>query len=384
MAATLTEGSTSAAAGGRLWTIDALRGVAALGVMMFHASDPPGMVRSRSIEQAVDFVLNNGRYGVWLFFVISGFCIHLRWASRAARGDDSTPDFISFWKRRFRRLYPAYLAALVIFVALRLAADTALTPRFVRDVILHVLLVQNNVPGGSYAINEVFWTLAIEEQLYLLYFVFLAVRRRYGWATMLTVAIVARIGWFAFAFAVHRAFGWDIVVTQMALVQWIVWILGALSVEAWFGVVTLPRVFSSRWLGAAGLAVASTASYAYLYLLPDGAARDTLWLIGDVLWGLAFFIVINATVLIERERPGVAGRWLAGVGLYSYSLYLTHEIITFHGWRALVRVVGVPPMSSLVLIPVLAAASLVLARMFFVVFERPFLSPSRTRQASRA
>ena len=352
--------------------------------MLFHASDPPGMVRSRPIEQVVDFALNNGRYGVWLFFVISCFCIHLRWASRAAQGDDSTPDFIGFWKRRFRRLYPAYLAALALYVVLRLAADAALTPRFVRDVILHLLLIQNNVPGGSYAINEVFWTLAIEEQLYLLYFVFLAVRRRYGWATMLSIAMVARIGWFAFAFGVHRAFGWDVVVTQMALVQWIVWILGALSVEAWFGLVTLPAILSSRWMGAAGMAVASAASYAYLYLLPDGAARDALWLLGDVLWGLAFFVVLNATVLIERERPGVAGRWLAGVGLYSYSLYLTHEIITFHGWRALVRAVGVPPMSSLVLIPLLAAASLVLARMFFAVFERPFLSPSRTRQASRA
>jgi peptidoglycan/LPS O-acetylase OafA/YrhL len=371
---------------GRLWTIDALRGVAALGVVMFHASSVPGIDRSNRVEWSVDFLLNNGRYGVWLFFVISGFCIHLRWAARVAAGEPPKPDFIEFWKRRFRRLYPPYLAALVIYIALRLSWGDPLTGKFVRDVVLHLLLIQNNVPGGSNAINEVFWTLAIEEQLYLLYFVFLAIRTRFGWAATLLTAIAARVAWFGFAFVVHRALGSDIVVTQMAFVQWIVWILGALSVEAWFGLITLPAIFHRWWAACVVLIAAGAASHFYLYVLPDGAARDLLWLTADVIWAVGFFILMNAAIRAEASGGGTIGRWLARTGLFSYSLYLTHEIVTQYGWRlvypAAVQRWGL--ISNLVLIPALTIASLLLARAFFTVAERPFLRGARVRQLERA
>ena len=385
MADTLTAApvASTAAPPARLWTIDALRGLAALGVTLFHASDLIGMDRSWTVERALDFVINNGRYGVWLFFVISGFCIHLRWASRAARGDMSSPEFVSFWKRRFRRLYPAYFVSLVIYVVLQLSIGYHITPKLVSDFVLHVLLIQNNFPGGDNAINQVFWTLAIEEQLYLLYFVFLMLRRRFGWAVTLCVVMGLRIAWFAVAFALHRAYGWEIVVTQIAIVQWIVWILGALAVEAWFGLVTLPRAWLSPYSLVGAVLVAGTGSHLYLYTLPDGLPRDLLWLFGDVFWAIAFFILINVTIRMESQGAGRFGRWLAGVGLYSYSLYLTHEIITVYGWTQIAwhRPFDTP---SLVLLPLVVGAAMVLGRMFFTVFERPFMSAARIRRVDRA
>jgi hypothetical protein len=41
-----------------------------------------------------------GHLGVPLFFVISGFCIHLRWAKQQARAHIDRPDVFEFWKRR--------------------------------------------------------------------------------------------------------------------------------------------------------------------------------------------------------------------------------------------------------------------------------------------
>jgi peptidoglycan/LPS O-acetylase OafA/YrhL len=369
----------------RLWTIDVLRGVAALGVVMFHASDVGGLSRAGLLATALDAVVTWGRYGVWLFFVISGFCIHLQWTGRATAGDLSFPSFTSFWKRRFRRLYPPYFVALVLFLALRWWSGIEMNPKQVRDAVLHFFLVQNLVPGGSYAINEVFWTLAIEEQLYLLYFVFLAIRIRFGWIAALAGALGTRLAWFVIAFVVHKAYGWDIVVTQMAFVQWIVWILGALAVEVRFGLVRLPRIFSSRILALVLLLVAARISFLYLYVLTDGTVRDLLWLATDVVWGAAFFVLVNAVVRLEADGPGAIGRLLARVGLFSYSLYLSHEVVTVYLWKAL-RPFGIlpPSISGLVLIPLLTIVSLAFAWAFFQLFERPFLSRSREVLAVRA
>ena len=47
----------------------------------------------------------------------------------------------------------------------------------------------------TYTINSAFWTLAIEEQLYLAYFLLLYLRIRYGWARTLLVCVAARVVW---------------------------------------------------------------------------------------------------------------------------------------------------------------------------------------------
>src|SRR5688500_19524117 len=95
----------------RLASIDCLRGIAALAVVLYHALlfGRYDMVEAPWFR-AVAFFLGHGYLGVPLFFVISGFCIHLRWAQRHLRDRGDTVDFVSFWKRRIHRLYPSYLA----------------------------------------------------------------------------------------------------------------------------------------------------------------------------------------------------------------------------------------------------------------------------------
>src|SRR5579872_2176288 len=109
---------------GRLISIDALRGMAAIAVMLFHTSYfmtavyPHEGAWSEKLEWLLLFLNGHGRTGVWLFFVISGFCIHLKWARGHAKGDDTPPAFLEFWKRRLWRLYPAYAAAMVLSIVL--------------------------------------------------------------------------------------------------------------------------------------------------------------------------------------------------------------------------------------------------------------------------
>src|SRR6185436_9708080 len=102
--------------GTRLVSIDALRGVAALGVVLYHTNAIPGVDRRLWFGDAVDAAMLFGKYGVWLFFVISGFCIHLQWVRSRVDANVQPLGFVDFWKRRIRRLYPPYLATLVFYV----------------------------------------------------------------------------------------------------------------------------------------------------------------------------------------------------------------------------------------------------------------------------
>src|SRR5215467_2089238 len=109
----------------RLRGIDALRGAAALGVVFYHAVERGKNVLPNNLFQypirATQFASSFGYIGVFLFFVISGFCIHLQWARAKAAGVEPEIRFGAFWKRRIRRLYPPYIIALLLFLLLTAA-----------------------------------------------------------------------------------------------------------------------------------------------------------------------------------------------------------------------------------------------------------------------
>lgn len=375
----------------RLVSIDALRGAAAIGVVLYHTNAIPGVDRSLLWGDALDDSMFLGKYGVWLFFVISGFCIHLQWARAKVVAGARELAFGEFWRRRIRRLYPPYLVTLAFYIALRFSTGAlTLDGLSAWQVFLHLFMLQNLDPRAISTMNNVYWTLAVEEQLYLLYFVFLAIRRRWGWGAALGVAVGARIAWFALALLLHRGWGIDIIVSQAAMVQWLIWVLGALSVEAAFGLIALPAWTRSLPIAGALLAIASLLVWAQNYWLGPGLLNDLIWFGSEPIWGAGFFVLVNC--LVAREQRGelmlrwpAAVQWLASVGIFSYSLYLTHEILEWHAWPLAARLlddaaVGLPHIAAAAL---LLTACLAFARVFFQLFERPFLSRARVAGSRR-
>jgi peptidoglycan/LPS O-acetylase OafA/YrhL len=365
---------------GRLLSIDALRAVAALSVVVFHASDDNARHAALWAGSWVDAVSVWGRFGVWLFFVISGFCIHLRWARAYRPGYVPDVDFLAFWKRRFVRLYPPYACAVALFL-ICLAVEGRLPT--LRQFGLHVVLLNNLDldPATVDSINGVFWTLAIEEQLYLAYFLLLKLRVRYGWPITLACCVATRVLWFALAGVLHRAFQLDIVITYSPAAQWIVWALGALAVEVALGIATLPPLLQRGWVGTAIIATAilTTAGYG---ASASSVVRNGLWCVSDVLWGLGFFVWVNRAAVAERSwnARGKAPAWiapLAACGVFSYSIYLTHDIVIQHLWNW-VRPEHPGGIGMLMLeVVAVTAASLLFARVLFQWFERPFLVRAR-------
>ena len=374
--------------GRRLCGIDALRGAAALAVVLYHTVGPKGQSEPLVLQWiAAPFlpVIRLGYVGVLLFFVISGFCIHL--ARARAQSDGGQPmSFTSFWKRRIRRLYPPYLIALMLFLLIAgFTTNFQATAFYLWDLLLHLLMLHNLDARTVYSVNGVFWTLAIEEQLYVAYFLLLFLRNRWGWGRTLVVCLAARVIWFIVFTALRNHFNINIPISESAASYWFNWALGAMSVEAVYGLVKLPAW--SHKMKVAGVAVAGSVGLSYL--LPAVQNRSVLysilWLCVHPLWAVAFFVVLNWFVAAEKTwrinaQTPVLIRYLAVVGVFSYSLYLTHELVALEEYRF--AFLNISPLATAFLLTTPVAVAF--AWLFFQFAERPYHNTVRIKaQPSR-
>ena len=372
-------------------TLDAMRGGAALAVVTYHALGVAPQTALSGWEwwlpQITSYLVHFAFAGIYLFFVISGFCIHLHWAkARAAGVHKPVIDFLYFWKRRVRRLYPPYFAALALYlIYIAYKTPVEVTGFYLWDVVLHVFMLHNLDPRTCYTINGAFWTLAIEEQLYLAYFLLLFLRIRYGWTITLVLCFGARLGWLIMSRGLSETVGFHIPVTEAAATNWFIWALGALSVEAALGIVKLPAWCSK--ISLAGLVLGCTMLLAQLLPLTDqrGWLHDAGWLLMHPGWGVGFFILVNYAVAAEqrwRLKSWTVPRLiptLASVGLISYSLYLTHSFVLMHWYWFGFTQLHIRSISLLILVPV----SVVFAWLFFRLCERPFMTSTATKRTPK-
>uniref|UniRef100_UPI00036D0D45 acyltransferase family protein n=1 Tax=Nocardiopsis potens TaxID=1246458 RepID=UPI00036D0D45 len=175
--------------------LDGLRGAAIIGVLLFHTGN-----------------LDGGFLGVDLFFALSGYLITgllLREAEATGR-----VSLISFWGRRLRRLLPALATVLACTT---LAVWAAGPPRLLRTALADGPWVQLNLVNwhllaesagywdrfGSERVFEHLWSIAVEEQFYLVWPLLMALAalggRRAGDRVALLAALVslASLVWMA-------------------------------------------------------------------------------------------------------------------------------------------------------------------------------------------
>jgi peptidoglycan/LPS O-acetylase OafA/YrhL len=142
----------------RLGSLDALRGIAALSVMLLHfTTDFHRDFRPTHISSVA---WGYGAYGVHLFFLISGFVI-LMTAEKSARPYD-------FFVSRFSRLYPPYWAAIIFTTVLLIIMPTIgapEAPHLLRRAAVDLTMFQGWVSVGS--VDSVYWTLQVEMSFYL-------------------------------------------------------------------------------------------------------------------------------------------------------------------------------------------------------------------------
>lgn len=369
---------THPSATSRLLSIDLLRGCAALGVVVTHSF--PHELSYLTLQtpwfKYLGTIVSRGTLGLPLFFVISGFCIHLRWASRYRRTGQTRLDYVSFWKRRIHRLYPPYLIVLCFCMLMVVAAyllgraNYYPEPRLrwiAIDFGAHLLMLHGFHPFLDVgANNPPMWSLAREEYFYILYFGLLAWRR--AWGIITTVLSVLVLG-LTFPFLMRFVLSadsphWYTVYTS-ALVLWIQWVLGMAAVEAYYGVIKMPRWFRAGWMIPVWYIAGEVSS---VYLPPLSVAC----------FGMTFFTLINFCIDAEKTYYWSSRKiaiWLANVGLFSYSLYLIHYPVNMI-LRQLFSFIASP---SNVWIALIGTAFKIIvcfyvAKLFFHLVERRFLN----------
>jgi len=166
----------------RMPGLDVLRGLAILMVLMYHSASPhTHAIFSLGQKSAILLirVVNLGRLGVHLFFILSGFLI-------TGILLDSRQDkdyFRNFYLRRVLRIVPAYLLLLLV-----LAVTRSVDLRYLVLCLLYLC----NMTGALHSRPEYspLWSLSVEEQFYLVWplVVWKFSRRNLGWLSLLIVA----------------------------------------------------------------------------------------------------------------------------------------------------------------------------------------------------
>jgi peptidoglycan/LPS O-acetylase OafA/YrhL len=336
----------------RLGELDALRGIAAAAVVIYHYTTfsfegikVPRLAWLDSAGLSWLYPFNIGEYGVSLFFVISGFVISMT-LDRIERPTD-------FLVSRLSRLYPAFWAGIVVTTVFRLLVWKE---DFSLSMFLANLTMFPTWFGESFT-DGVYWTLMVEMQFYafMLLIWYLKLIRHLEYVCL---------GWFALLAVSQKAYGLGI---SPEIVNWFTDALILKHIPLFGAGMMFFRIRADRWtpLRATVIALAYAAT----------------WLSGNTLKAIIVSLVFIAMGLLCAGRllPLGRSRFLLWLGDRSYGIYLVHSMI---GLMLMQQVAGSGGGVALMfLVPL--AVSLVLAEGINRLVEKPSLSAIRRWYGAR-
>ena len=304
-----------------------------------------------------------GHLAVAVFIVVSGFSLGL---APARRGGSLSGGTGTFLRRRAWRILPPYWAALVlsmVIVVLLTGPRTGATVT-AKTALVYGTLVQDVI--GAPVPNGVFWSIAIEWQIYFLFPLILWLGRRYGLRLAVGVTLVAAVLAHAAAQTVPHLARLDQLLPQFLGL----FVLGVVAARATVSPPT-PLVRRLLMLGAAALAgtfVALAATVGPTWVTGHFFGIDLL--VGGAAAGLLALMAAGAA---RPARQVFGSRPLLFLGLFSYSIYLVHAPLLETVWLYAVQPLKLAPLAAYGVL--LATVPVVLAGcyLFFRVFEAPFL-----------
>ena len=282
-------------------TIQALRAIAALLVVLLHAFETWG---ERVDPAAPGVNWENGAAGVDIFFIISGFVMVI--SSR--RLADQAGAWLIFLRHRVVRIVPLYW----VLTTVKILAVVALG-----DVVLRTSLDFNFV-AGSYLflpvtdsaghfrpVLPVGWTLTYEFLFYLLFAAALALR-----VDVLRV-IIPGLGLIAIT-ALARTNAWP---------AWTI-LFDTIVVEFVFGVMLAKWTLRGFRLPPAIAGILILVGFGLILMGPMISENARV-----LTWGIPAFAIVAGAVSLEPLVGSALPGWLLTLGDASYSIYLSHGFV---------------------------------------------------------
>lgn len=285
-------------ASGRFKALDGLRGLAVLAVVVYHFGAPFNTYYPSDAPAPYSFTL--GELGVQLFFIISGFVILMS----AAHGKTAKSFVIS----RCTRLYPAYWFAVIFSACLIAGVGVETRQVTVAQVLINLTMFQRFMLVEN--VDQVYWTLAVEMQFYLLMLVCIVVskgRLRYDYLMKLGAV------WSGVGCALMALYPGD---SSTGVAKMVVWaVLAQHAAFFCFGMAMYvyfnTRIFTRYIPFFAVIAVVNT-------YLAHGRAHA----LGVLALIALFFVVVQYRNISFLDRGP-----LQFLGRISYSLYLVHTVL---------------------------------------------------------
>ena len=295
----------------RFGGLDALRALAALSILEFHAV---GIYARGSAPDAWthDWVARLD-VGVPIFFLLSGFLLYRPFAR--ARAERRQPSVRNYAWRRVLRIFPGYWVALVVAV-LALGLSGALAPRY---LLLLQSYSKDTVAGGL----PQAWTLCVEVAFYAFLPLWAALVRRTNAPELPALALLFAVS-LAYKLVVLGAVVGDHV---GAVDPWIIalpayWDMFAMGMA--LAVVSTRRAIPGHpamwWLAAAALFVLSAKGAGLAHPSVEGFTHTQVMVRHYLYAGIAFCVLAAG---LTGPRPLEAAP-LRALGRISYGIYLYH------------------------------------------------------------
>ncbi len=324
--------------------LDIIRGIAILAVFLFHIygatfglDSLPFLGNFRDYSKAPNLAFfvfwpyQFGDLGVVLFFVLSGFCIHLSFLRYVSSLEKQGLNFSfktymkDFFIRRLFRIYPVYLLALLFFsfayAPTRVDLGTSIGAF---QFFSHLFLVHNFSKLSFFGINPAFWSIAVEVQLYCIYPLFLILRENLKITKATLLVFIFQLSYAQLNWDLDRQINEIVknlhipllerlqIFTQLPLTFWPTWIVGACLAEKIF--------FENKKL--LNLCLKHKLFLLLLYLI--SSQYKTFYIIGYYSIILLLVSCIE-DYIFDRNYLSLPENIVATIGLCSYSIYLFHQ-----------------------------------------------------------
>lgn len=312
----------------RIAELDALRGLAAMAVVLFHYTTRYEAQYGHSAP--LSFSFSQGDSGILLFFAISGFVICMTL--------DRTRTLADFAASRVSRLYPAYWAAILLTAGIVAVAGARELAQPGHVIVLNLTMLHGF--AGVASVDGVYWTLGVELCFYL---VMAAIWR----AGLLPRIEPVLLGWLALK-----------------------WLWTYAPMPHLVGVLLVQQYIPFFAIGIAAYRLRSTTRRRW----PIGVIVAALVTVTgcDGPGYLVVALISTAAMVLVALRGVRLLRWapLVWLGTISYSLYLLHQNIGTVLLRML-EAAGIAPAPA---IGITIAAALLLASLVTYAIERPALA----------
>jgi peptidoglycan/LPS O-acetylase OafA/YrhL len=303
----------------RYQALDWLRALAAISVFIHHFYQQNSYFFDKRF--VAPLLGHLGIWGVTIFFVLSGFCIHNSRLSDIERKGNF--DLRQYAIRRFFRIYPAFIVCiLVCFFVGQYFTSSLISVSSPLAILSHLSLISGFFTEYRGGINQVLWSVVVECYFYIMYAV---LWRKFdgikGAFFMTTIAILIGAVTFVVSVALYPQGPQRVLIQHIFLASWWVWCLGVVVAEL---LQKKSQINFNVTANRLALLVMFLLSISIAYFPFETSLQLQRFVLPWLCAGVIYFTLQDQ---YQFHQP----RFFIHVGLISYSLYLFHPLALLIG-----------------------------------------------------